>query len=84
MNTFFVTFKLHNFKNSGWAYKTERKDDYTEALKLYHKTLDTYIGSADFDLVTVEVSDAFGNVLKVETWTQEVPVEEPVAENTAE
>lgn len=86
MNTFFVNFTLHNYKNDGWAFKTERKDDLDDAIKLFHKTAETYIKS-DFDLVCVTITDAFGNIVdgKREVWRMEnVPVEAPVAEEVEE
>lgn len=72
---YFVDFKLHNKTNDGWAFKTTlHTDDLTKAKKEYHHELDTYIGQKDFDVVTVILSDMYGNSLMKETW---VAPEEP-------
>lgn len=81
MNTYFVSFTLHNWKNGGWAFKiVNRFDDIVKAKKEYHSQLSTYIGSADFDMVTVTLYDAFGNVLQNENWTQPVAESEETVE----
>lgn len=79
MNRFFVDYKLHNKKNDGWAYKTTKStENYDEALKEFHNQCSTYIGGTDFDHVLVVLTDAFGNVLKIETW--EMPQDEQIVE----
>lgn len=83
MNRYFVEWKLHNKENGGWAFKTEKNtDNYDEAVKSFHSSCATYIGTNPFDHVLVYIMDAFGNILKKEVWDAPVVVTEPETENS--
>lgn len=75
MEMYFVSWYLHNKNNGGWAFKVEgRYPDRGAALKAYHTLLSSYIGGTTYDLVTVMLTDAYGNKLESEYW--EMPAEE--------
>lgn len=77
MERYFVDFKVHNGVNDGWAYKTElNTDDYDKALVKFFDVCKTYIGGTTFDLACVTLTDAFGNVLKLEHWQREAKKED--------
>ena len=64
---YFVDYKLHNAENDGWAFKTTKNTtDLAEAKKDYHSQLSQYIGSTDFDVVQVTLSDMYGKQIMCE------------------
>lgn len=67
---YFVNWYLHNKVNDGWAYKVEGK--YTtldQAKKVYHTQLSNYIDSATYDQVAVTLTNSYGGVEMVESWS---------------
>lgn len=78
---YFVDFKLHNKTNGGWAFKTTlHTDSLPKAKKEYHNLLTTYGDSKEFDIVTVVLSDMYGNPILHETDIMEEPVEAEATE----
>ena len=76
MEQYFVSWYLHNKTNDGWAFKVvNRYDSLDAAKKQYHTELSTYISGPTYDLVCVMLTDAYGNVIMKEWWTNYVPPE---------
>lgn len=68
---YFVTWFCHNGTNDGWAYKVENKyTSYDDALKVFYGQLESKIDGPTYDIVSVMITDALGNVCKAETWTR--------------
>ena len=77
---YFVSWFYHNKENDGWAYKVENKyNTKEEAERKYHELLSTHVGVSPYDIVTVILTDAYGNDLMKESWF-EVATPEPSEE----
>ena len=69
-NTYFVSFKLFNGENKGWAYKIELKTtDLAEAERKYGELIKTYYGLAPFIFGCIRVEDMFGNEIENKYWS---------------
>lgn len=67
---YFVNWYLHNKVNDGWAYKVEGKYlTLDQAKKVYHTQLSNYIDSDPYDQVAVTLTNSYGGVEMVESWT---------------
>lgn len=67
---YFVNWYLHNKDNDGWAYKVEGKYNTLDAAKkVYHTQLSTYIDSLVYDQVAVTLTNSYGGVEMVESWS---------------
>ena len=63
-NVYFVSWFYHNKENDGWAYKVENKyNTEEEAERKYHDLLSTHVGVDPYNVVTVMLTDAYGNVI---------------------
>ena len=79
MDAYFVSWFYHNKENNGWAYKVENKyNTKEEAERKYHELLSSHVGVAPYDIVTVILTDAYGNPLMSRSWFEQTP--EPVTE----
>lgn len=68
MEVYFVNYYLHNKDNDGWAYQVVNKYVDLAAAKIeYHSQLANKIGVAAYDLVTVTLTDAYGNIIMRES-----------------
>lgn len=68
MEVYFVNYYLHNKDNDGWAYQVVNKfTDLNTAKIEYHSQLANKIGVAQYDLVTVTLTDAYGNIIMRES-----------------
>lgn len=88
-NTYFVSFRLLNVDNRGWAYKIEMKTtSYTEAVKKYGELIKTYFETAPFIFGCIKVEDAYGVETDKKIWGQPIlppeKPEEPEATETTE
>ena len=82
MDAYFVTWFYHNKENDGWAYKVENKfNDEASAERKYHELLSTHVGVDPFDIVTVLLTDAYGNIKMSRSYV--APISEPVVEEPA-
>lgn len=71
--TYFVSYKLFNGENNGWAYKTELKTtNFEEAERKYGELITTYYGVAPFTFGCIIVEDMFGNQLENKSWEHEL------------
>lgn len=69
--TYFVSFKLYNGENQGWAYKYELKTtDYAEAVRKFGELEKTYYGTKPFTMGCIMIEDMFGNRLDFKTFGQ--------------
>lgn len=82
MLKYFVSWYLHNKENDGWAYKVVNKyDTLDKAKKQYYAELANYVDSTAFDMVSVMLTDSYGNKIQSDFWTNYVePTPEPNAE----
>lgn len=68
MEVYFVNYYLHNKDNNGWAYQVVNKFTDLSAAKIeYHSQLASKIGVAQYDLVTVTLTDSYGNIIMRES-----------------
>lgn len=67
--TYFVSFKLYNTENKGWAYKYETKTtDLGEAVRKYGELVKTYYKTAPFRFGLILVEDMYGNAIEKISW----------------
>ena len=61
---YFVNYYLHNKDNDGWAYKVVNKyNDLSAAKKAYYAELASHIDTATYDVVSVTLTDSYGNLV---------------------
>lgn len=77
MRTYFVTFRLFNGENNGWAFKEEKVEDYSLAVRKYGSLIDQYFEKAPFVFGYICVEDESGARYQQISWG-EVPA--PIVE----
>lgn len=78
MKTYFVTFRLFNADNKGWAYKEEKFDSEDVAVQKYGEYIKTYYQKAPFVFGLIKVEDEVGNRLEIIKWGELPTPEEKV------
>lgn len=79
---YFVSFRLWNEENKGWAYKTEKTNSPDEAERKYGELINTYYGVSPYAFGCIVVEDMYGNRKERKYWDNRTP--EPTLEETAE
>lgn len=79
---FFVDYTVHNKKTGAWAHSSSGSyDDIISAQRKWGSEIDRLFGSADFDFVSVVVTNIYGDTLnKLSTDTRVAPEPEPEPE----
>lgn len=75
MKRYFVTFRLFNGDNKGWAYKEEKFDSEDIAVQKYGELIKTYYKKAPFVFGFISVEDEAGDRYQQISWGA-VPSEE--------
>lgn len=66
---YLVAYTRHNVKTGGTAYKVDyATPDIDMAKRKYHSLFGEFVGSEDFDFVSVIIYDSLGNLIKSEYW----------------
>lgn len=79
MKTYFVTFRLYNGDNKGWAFKEEKFDDESVAMHKYGNLIETYYKKNPFTFGYIVVEDESGNKYAQIGWGK-IPSVEPTEE----
>ena len=83
--TYFVSFRLWNEGNKGWAYKIDLKTtDKDEAERKFGELIKTYYGVKPFAFGCIEVEDMYGNRIDRKFWDNRQPEPQPEPETTPE
>jgi len=83
MKTYFVTFRLFNGDNNGWAFKEEKIEDYSVAIQKYGSLINQYFEKAPFVFGMIKVDDESGNRYQQIIWGEvPTPNVEPEEEST--
>lgn len=77
MKTYFVTFRLFNGENRGWAFKEEKIGDFALAIQKYGELVKTYYGKNPFVFGYIKVEDERGNRFEQIEWGEVNPSPQP-------
>lgn len=76
MKAYFVTFRLFNGENNGWAFKEEKVEDFALAIQKYGELIKTYYGKTPFVFGLIKVEDELGNRFEQISWGEVKPTVE--------
>ena len=82
MKTYFVTFRLFNGENSGWAFKEEKVEDFSLAIQKYGSLINQYFEKTPFVFGMIKVEDERGNRYQYIEWGE--PIANAPTEEVAE
>lgn len=83
MKTYFVTFRLFNGDNKGWAFKEEKVENYSDAIQKYGSFINQYFGKNPFVFGYISVEDESGSRYQQISWGS-VPVNNESADESVE
>lgn len=79
--TYFVSYKLYNGDNKGWAFEIVKKtEDREEAIRKFGELIKTYYGVAPFVFGNIKVEDMYGNEIENKYWDDRQPEPTPEVE----